>query len=128
MADDDLSLDELGGEEPEPKAKASPKKKHPDGGPGFFSRLGAKITAPFAAFRPNELLNAKTVGLVVVAALVVWLLVANWAPVRVVLFFWTVDVPKALDFLIAVGLGVLLMWLWGRARVPKKPAEGESGK
>ena len=127
MADDDLSLDELGGEESEPKAKASPKKKK-EGEPGFFSRLGAKVTAPFGAFRPNELLNAKTIGLVIVAALALWLLLANLAPVRVVLFFWTVDVPKALDFLLAVALGAVLMWLWGRARAAKTPSEGEGGK
>ena len=127
MADDDLSLDELGEEEPEPKAKPAPQTKQ-EARPGFFSRLGAKVTGPFSALRPNELLNAKTVGLVIVAALVVWVLAANLAPVRVVLFFWTIDIPKALDFLIAVGLGVLLMWLWGRARAPKKPAEGEGGK
>jgi uncharacterized integral membrane protein len=127
VADDDLSLDELGGEEPEPKAKPSPKKKK-DGEPGLFSRLGGKVTAPFAGFRPNELLNAKTIGLAIVAALALWLLLANLAPVRIVLFFWTVDVPKAFDFLLAVALGALLMWLWGRARVAKKPAEGEGGK
>ena len=126
MADDDLSLDELGGEEPEPKAKPSPRKK--EGEPGFLSRLGAQIAAPFRALRPSELLNAKTAGLVIIAALVVWLLAANLAPVRVVLFFWTVDIPKALDFLFAVALGALLMWLWGRSRAPKQPAEGEDAK
>jgi len=127
VADDDLSLDELGGEEPEPEAKAAPKKKQ-EGQPGLFSRLGARTAAPFRALRPSELLNARTAGLVIVAALVVWLLAANFAPVRVVLFFWTVDIPKALDFLFAVALGALLMWLWGRSRTPKQPGEGEGSK
>jgi len=126
---DDLNLEELGDEAPQAAAKKPPAKKgKPEGQPGFFGRLLGRITAPFAALRPSELLGPKPIGLVIVAALVVWLLAANLAAVRVVLFFWTVDIPKALAFLLDVALGALLMWLWLRPKAPKKPAEGEGAK
>ncbi len=129
MADDSLNLDELSDEAAEPSAKKPPaKKEKTEGQPGFFGRLIGKITAPFAALRPSELLGPKAALVVILAALVVWLLLANLAPVRVVLFFWTVDIPKALAFVLDVALGALLMWLWLRPKAAKKPAEGEDAK
>jgi len=124
VPDDELSVDELAEEtvDPAPEKPAKPEKKA--GEPGFFGRLLSRVTAPFAALRPAELLGPRAGGVVILAALVVWLLVANLAPVRVVLFFWTVDIPKALAFLIDVALGALLMWLWLRPKASKKPAEG----
>jgi len=126
LADDNLSIDELGEEEAEPTAAEPPKKK--EGRPGFFGRLGQRIMAPFAALRPAELLGPRTIGLVILAALIVWLLLANLAPVRVMLFFWTVDIPKTLAFLVDVALGAVLMWLWLRPKAQKKPGEEEGAK
>jgi len=124
VPDDELSVDELGDEttEPEPAKPAGPEKK--TGEPGFFGRLLGRIAAPFAALRPAELLGPKAGAVVILAALIAWLLIANLAPVRIVLFFWTVDVPKALAFILDVLLGALLMWLWLRPKAAKKPAEG----
>jgi len=86
------------------------------------------MTATFAALRPAELLGPKVIGLVVLAALIVWLLLANLAPVRIVLFFWTVDIPKALAFILDVALGAVLMWLWLRPKAQRKPGEEEGAK
>jgi uncharacterized integral membrane protein len=123
VAGDDLNLDELTEETPEPAAPPA-KAEKPAGEPGFFGRLLGKITRPFANLRPAELLSPRAIGILIAAALVVWLLAANLAPVRIVLLFWTVDIPKALAFLLDVALGAVLMWLWLRPKAAKKPAEG----
>jgi uncharacterized integral membrane protein len=141
VSDDSLEVDELAepeaGETPKPEKEPKPEKRpkpekaekpdKADKGPGFFSRLGQSIAAPFSARRLGGLLNARTIIGLVVALLIVWLLLANLAPVRVVLFFWTVDVPKAVAFIFDVALGALLMWLWVRWRGQARAAkEGES--
>jgi len=42
--------------------------------------LWQRVTAPFAALRPAELLGPKVIGLVILVALIVWLLLATWRP------------------------------------------------
>jgi uncharacterized integral membrane protein len=126
VTDDNLGIDELEDQEAEPATKAKPKKK--ERAPGLFSRLGQRITAPVAKRKPSELWNARIIGILVLAALIVWLLAVNLGPVRIVLFFWTVDMPKTVGFLLDVALGALLMWLWLRRKSAKKPAEGEGAK
>jgi hypothetical protein len=129
VADDDLSLEEIDDEPLEPdsgKPLARPAKAK--GEPGFFARLLGKITAPFAALRFPGLLGPKAIAVVIAVALAVWLLAANAAPVRIVFFFWPVDMPKYVAFILDVALGGLLMWLWLRPRAAKKPAEGEGAK
>lgn len=126
LAEDNLGIDEFGTEEETARTSERPGNKDEEA--GLFAKIGQAVTRPFRAFRPAELLAPKPVATVIVAALVVWLLAANTAPVRVVLFFWTVDVPKALAFVIDVALGAVLMWLWMRGRGHRKLAEGEGNK
>lgn len=128
MSDDDLGIDEL--EDAEPRAKAAGAGK--GGKPakvGFFPGIGQRISGFFARlFRP-ELVNLKNAAIGLAIVLAVWLLLANLSPVRVVLWFWTIDVPKLVLFIFDVALGALLMWLWMRSRGRSKPAgDGEGAK
>ncbi|MGQ9730042.1 MAG: LapA family protein [Candidatus Zipacnadales bacterium] len=124
MSDDFLDVDVLA--EPETESKSAKKTKpQPEKRLGLFSHLGHAVTAPLAKIRPEQFLTWKSAGLFIGAFLLVWLFLVNWAPVRVLLWFWTVDVPKAIAFLVDASLGAVLMWLWirWRERVKVKGAE-----
>ncbi len=127
MSDDNLDIDELEeAEAEEPPQEETPEEKAKEPRPGFFSRLGQRITAPIAQRAQRASLDVLNWRLAVIGAIVLlllWLLLANLSPVRVVLWFWVVDVPKALAFVLDVALGALLMWLWIRYRAGKKAAE-----
>jgi uncharacterized integral membrane protein len=125
LSDDNLEIDEL--EETEaPAQKEPPKQKSTEPRPSFFSRLGQRITAPIAerAQRTSwDVLNWRLAVIGGVVILLVWLLLANLSPVRIVLWLWVVDIPKAVAFVLDVALGALLMWLWIRYRSGRKSAE-----
>lgn len=130
MSDDNLDIDELEETEAEePARKQPPKEKGTSPRPGLFARLGQRITAPITerAQRASwDVLNWRLAVIGGILILLVWLLLANLSPVRLVLWLWVVDIPKALAFVLDVALGALLMWLWMRQRSARKPAkEGE---
>lgn len=126
MSDDSLQIDELEDTEPTAKSAGVAKAEKPPK-VGFFASIGQRISGFFARlFRP-ELVNLKTAGIGLVIVLAVWLLLANLSPVRVVLWFWSVDVPKLALFIFDVALGALVMWLWMRRRGQSKPAGGGEG-
>lgn len=122
MSDETLDLDE-----PEAGGAKAPKGKQKAAKPSFFGGIGGRISGFFAGlFRP-ELINLKNAGLGLIILLAIWLLLANLSPVRVVLWFWAVDVPKLLLFVVNLALGALLMWLWLRFRARSKAAGGGEG-
>ena len=126
MSDDTLDVDELeetGKEEPaEPRAPEKPPKK-----PGLLARIGQRLAGLVPRRLGDDLLSYRNLAIGVIALLVIWLLAANGSPVRIVLWFWTVDVPKWIAFLVDVALGALLMWLWLRWRERGKAAAGGEG-
>jgi uncharacterized integral membrane protein len=94
--------------------------------------LGQRITAPITerAQRASwSVLNWRLAVIGGILILLAWLLLANLSPVRLVLWLWVVDIPKALAFVLDVALGALLMWLWIRQRSAREPAkEGEKSE
>jgi uncharacterized integral membrane protein len=131
LSDDTLDIDEL--EEAEPEADEPDEEEtaeaEPAGRkPGFLSRIGQRIKAPIAerAQRARwDALNWRVGVIGAVVILLVWLLLANLSPVRIVVWLWVIDIPKALAFAIDFALGALLMWLWMWRRSRTAPAEGE---
>jgi len=79
--------------------------------PSIFARAGEAIRAPFSRLRLPTL-DWRTVSYGLLALIALILIVRNWAPVRISLFGWYVDIPKAIAFIIFFGLGVLAAWLW----------------
>ncbi len=127
MSDDTLDVNEVEDTEPAATAPSGAGKAEKPAKVGFFARIGQRISGFFSRlFRP-ELVNLKTAGVGLVVVLAIWLLLANLSPVRVVLWFWTVDVPKLFLFIFDVALGAALMWLWVRFRGRRKPAGGGEG-
>ena len=135
MSDDSLDIDELEEtevEEDEPVEEEAPAKESKKPKAGLFSRLGQRITAPITerAQRASwDVLNWRLAVIGAVVILLLWLLLANLSPVRIVLWLWVVDVPKAVAFILDVALGALLMWLWLRHWSRRQAAkEGEKSK
>lgn len=77
---------------------------------GVVGRAVDAVAAPLSALRPPEL-DWKLVswGLLVLIAII--LVARNWAPVRINIFGWYLDLPKALAFVLFFVLGGLTMWL-----------------
>lgn len=80
---------------------------------GMVGKAVDAVTAPLSAIRAPEL-DWKLVswGLLVLIAII--LVARNWAPVRINIFGFYLDLPKALAFVIFFGLGGLTMWLVDR--------------
>jgi len=123
LSDDTLDIDELDDIEADPEPEEDAPKSDEERGPGLLSKVGSKVAAPFAQISWGNLISIKTGIIALIGFLLVWLLLVNLAPVRLVLWFWAVDVPKAAAFIVDVALGALLMWLWLRPRV-----KGDGGK
>lgn len=132
MSDDTLDMDELEeteaeADEPgdkEEKAEAEPRERKP----GFLARIGRRIKAPIAERTQRarwDILNWRLAVIGAVVILLLWLLLANLSPVRIVLWLWVIDIPKAVAFVLDVALGALLMWLWIRYRSGGEPAADE---
>lgn len=132
MSDDTLDIDELEATEAEAaepgdeeeEAEAEPQERKP----GFFARIGQRIKAPIAGRTQRarwDVLNWRLAVIGAVVVLLLWLLLANLSPVRIVLWLWVIDIPKAVAFILDVALGALLMWLWIRYRSGGKPATEE---
>ena len=78
---------------------------------GHFARARDVATGFFGRLRPPALdWRVVSYGLLALIALV--LVAGNWAPVRINLFGWYLDIPKALAFIGFFVLGVLAAWLW----------------
>jgi uncharacterized integral membrane protein len=72
-------------------------------------------------------LDAATILYLLLALIVFALLAENWSPVRVNLLGVYVDVPKAVAFVVNLGLGMLLLWALQRRR-PRQPPASEEGE
>lgn len=124
MSDDILDVEDLEDLEPESKPTPEEEPSEEERRPGFFTRLGQRITAPLAQLTSREILTWRLAFIGGGVLLLLWLLWCNRDPVRIVLWFWTIDMPKAIAFILDVALGALLMWLWMRTRA-RHLAEGK---
>jgi uncharacterized integral membrane protein len=59
-----------------------------------------------------------------VGILVFVLLAQNWSPVRLNFFGIHVDIPKAVAFVVNIGLGMLALWVLQRHLSGHKPSHG----
>ena len=119
MKDDTLDIDELdeiedeSELEAEPKAKAKAKAKgsetEEEPKPGLFRRIGAAITAPFTRIAWGDMVSVRSALMALIAFLLTWLLVVNLAPVRIVVWFWPIDIPKAVAFILGTTLTAALI-------------------
>ena len=77
---------------------------------GVVGKAVDAVTAPLSQLRLPQL-DWKLVswGLLVLIAII--LVARNWAPVRINIFGWYLDLPKALAFALFFGLGALTVWL-----------------
>ena len=77
---------------------------------GVVSKAVDAITGPLSGIRLPQL-DWKLVswGLLILIAII--LVVRNWAPVRINIFGWYLDPPKAIAFAVFFGLGALTVWL-----------------
>ena len=93
-------------EQPEKTARAVPARKR-----GLFARTGDAVSERLGRLRPPPLdWRAFSYGLLALIAII--LIARNWDPVRMDLFGWRPDVPKAIAFLFFFALGVFGAWLW----------------
>ena len=136
MSDDTLDIDELDDiedgtelDELDEDDEATPEPEAPeeDQGPGLLSKVGSKVAAPFARIDWGGFLTLKAGIVAVVVFLLVWLILVNLPPVRVVLWLWPVDIPKALAFavLVAIGAGLVALLLWRKGKGAAEEAESK---
>ncbi|MBC7287022.1 MAG: hypothetical protein H5T86_03050 [Armatimonadetes bacterium] len=90
--------------------------------PGPFARAGDSIGKAVGHLRLPRL-DAVTILYGLLALIVLALLAENWSPVRINLFGLYVDVPKAVAFVVNLGLGMLLLWAIQR---PRRRRTGEA--
>ena len=88
MSDDTLDIDELDDIEADPEPEDDAPESDEERGPGLLSKVGSKVAAPFAQISWGNLISIKTGIIALIAFLLVWLLLVNLAPVRLVLWFW----------------------------------------
>jgi len=129
---------------PQPKQQTVPADKRPAGQPaqskrsqpqaqamsarrpGVFARAGDKIAQAVGRIHLPRL-DATTILYGLLALIVFALLAENWSPVRINLFGVHVDVPKAVAFVVNLGLGMLLLWLLQRNQ-RRSAAKSEGGR
>ena len=96
---------------------------------GVVARATDVVLGPLSGLRLPPL-DWKIVTWGLVALIAIILVARNWAPVRLNIFGWYLDLPKALAFVLFFALGALCMWLrelrgprFGRAAPKARPAE-----
>ncbi len=94
--------------------------------PGFFARAGDRLAHAVSRIHMPRL-DATTILWGLLALIVFALLAENWSPVRINLFGVHVDVPKAVAFVVNLGLGMLLLWLIQRYQ-RRGAAKSEGGQ
>jgi len=78
---------------------------------GFLGRTTDALSDRLSKLRPPTLdWRIFSYGLLALIALI--LIARNWAPVRIDLFGWHPDLPKAIAFIFFFVLGLLAAWLW----------------
>ena len=103
-----------GASEPRKKARVTDPRKG-----GVVGKAVDAVTAPLAAIRLPQLdWKLVSYGLLILIAII--LVARNWAPVRINIFGWYLDLPKAIAFTIFFALGVLSMWLLGMRGTKRK--------
>ena len=79
--------------------------------PGFLGRTTDALSDRLSKLRPPTLdWRIFSYGLLALIALI--LIARNWALVRIDLFGWHPDVPKAIAFIFFFVLGLLTAWFW----------------
>ncbi|MCD6351902.1 MAG: LapA family protein [Armatimonadetes bacterium] len=90
--------------------------------PGFFGRLAEQAGEALSGLKlPKMDINTISYGLLALIALA--LIIENWAPVRVNIFGFYADLPKALVFIVGMGLGALVLWWVQRYRLSRREAK-----
>ncbi len=78
---------------------------------GAVAKARDAVRSSLSNLRPPPL-DWRTVSYGLLALIALVLVAGNWAPVRINLFGWYLDIPKALAFIAFFVLGVLAAWLW----------------
>lgn len=89
--------------------------------PGPIGRRVEAISQSLSGLRLPRI-DLATVAYGLVALIIFVLLAQNWAPVRVNVFGVYLDIPKAVAFLLSVGLGMLVLWLVQRSQGERQGA------
>jgi uncharacterized integral membrane protein len=106
-------------EKPAGRAAMSAKK------PGAVGRAAEKLSEAVSGLRAPRL-GWRELGYALGGLIILALLVQNWAPVRINVFGFYADVPKALAFLVSLAAGMGLLKLWqGRAAKTSEREEGQ---
>ncbi len=87
-------------------ARAAPARK-----PGLLARVSETASNRLSKLRPPTL-DWRTFSYGLLALIGIILIARNWAPVRIDLFGWHPDMPKAIAFIFFFLLGVATAWLW----------------
>jgi len=82
--------------------------------PGLIGRWVEAISQSLSGLRLPRI-DLATVAYGLVGLIVFVLLAQNWAPVRVNVFGVYIDIPKAVAFILSVGIGMLTLWLMQRS-------------
>lgn len=93
--------------------------------PGAVGRAAEKLTEAVSTLRAPRV-GWRELGYVLGGLIILALLVQNWAPVRINVFGFYADVPKAVAFLASLAAGMGLLKLW-QGRGPKA-TEREEGQ
>ncbi len=107
--------------EPSQPARAMSARK-----PGLFGRMAQSVSDSLAHLRMPRFEWA-TLGYILLGLLIFILLAQNWAPVRINIFGLYIDVPKAVAFVVNIGIGMLVLWLvqrWLSARRHQQARQG----
>lgn len=93
--------------------------------PGAVGRAAEKLTGAVSSFRTPRV-GWRELGYGLGAIVILALLIQNWAPVRINVFGFYADVPKAVAFLVTLAAGMGLLKLC-QGRTPKT-TEREEGQ
>ncbi len=109
----------LGAETPEGQKQARKSRVATAHRRGVVGRTADAIVAPLSELRlPTLDWKMVSYGLLVLIAII--LVARNWAPVRLNIFGWYLDMPKAIAFGLFFALGVLCTVAWERRRKKAK--------
>lgn len=93
--------------------------------PGAVGRAAEKLTGAVSSFRTPRV-GWRELGYGLGAVIILALLIQNWAPVRINVFGFYADVPKAVAFLVTLAAGMAVLKLF-QGRTPKT-VEREEGQ
>lgn len=94
--------------------------------PGALARVGQWVTSTVGGLKLPRL-DWSTIVYIFAGLLLFILLAQNWSPVRINFFGIHVDVPKAVAFVIDLGLGALALWLVQRHLLGRRASSESRG-